>query len=299
MTGNPDASPADFDRWAEAAGAAMRRYPELQDIGLVELVPASQLAGFEALHRGQPDPAPRPELAGAEGRLRRSCPRGAARTTASRSPGSHGRRDLHARRGRLLRAGAGADRRARLRPGHLRARSSTGRRTTLGVQTPVYRGGDMPATRRRAAAGLRGLARGAAGTTRSCSPGRSQAHPRLAVSFRYTSGGLEHRVHERRQAAARAEHDDRPAQRLDRADVRARPPAGRLSSWNALMLLIGGIAPERRGRPARARARHRARRARAGARVTARRTASSPTRPFTTPSPGCPTARWCSTVPSS
>ncbi len=39
VTGNPGASAAGFDRWAEAVHA-MQRYPELQNIGLVELVPA-------------------------------------------------------------------------------------------------------------------------------------------------------------------------------------------------------------------------------------------------------------------
>jgi diguanylate cyclase (GGDEF)-like protein len=43
---NPHASPADFDRWL-ASVKAMERYPELQNIGLAALVPASQLATFE------------------------------------------------------------------------------------------------------------------------------------------------------------------------------------------------------------------------------------------------------------
>ena len=46
VTGNPLATPADFDRWANSV-QAMRRYPELQNIGLVKLVPAGQLGNFE------------------------------------------------------------------------------------------------------------------------------------------------------------------------------------------------------------------------------------------------------------
>src|SRR5215471_12745689 len=42
VTGNPRASAADFDRWAGSV-QAMQRYPELQNFGLVELVPAARL----------------------------------------------------------------------------------------------------------------------------------------------------------------------------------------------------------------------------------------------------------------
>src|SRR5581483_8084124 len=47
VSGTPGASPAAFDRWAESV-RAMQRYPELQNIGLIELVPAARLASFEA-----------------------------------------------------------------------------------------------------------------------------------------------------------------------------------------------------------------------------------------------------------
>src|SRR5438132_7454082 len=46
VRGNPNASPADFDRWSESV-YAIQRYPELQNIGLVALVPASRLRAFE------------------------------------------------------------------------------------------------------------------------------------------------------------------------------------------------------------------------------------------------------------
>ena len=47
VTGNPGASAGEFDSWAESVHA-MERYPELQDFGLVTLVPASRLRAFEA-----------------------------------------------------------------------------------------------------------------------------------------------------------------------------------------------------------------------------------------------------------
>jgi CHASE1-domain containing sensor protein len=47
VTANPNASPASFDRWIESVHA-MRRFPELQNIGLVTLVPATRLAAFQS-----------------------------------------------------------------------------------------------------------------------------------------------------------------------------------------------------------------------------------------------------------
>src|SRR5437764_853853 len=68
FTGNPNASPADFDRWAESVHA-MQRYPELQNIGLVALVPASRLAAFKARLAANPVRPPGPESVGPPGRL--------------------------------------------------------------------------------------------------------------------------------------------------------------------------------------------------------------------------------------
>jgi diguanylate cyclase (GGDEF)-like protein len=47
VASNPNVTPAAFDRWIESM-SAIKRYPELQDIGLVKFVEASQLAAFEA-----------------------------------------------------------------------------------------------------------------------------------------------------------------------------------------------------------------------------------------------------------
>src|SRR5437879_4161041 len=46
ITSNANSSPVAFDRWAESV-QAMQRYPELQNIGLVTIVPASKLAAFQ------------------------------------------------------------------------------------------------------------------------------------------------------------------------------------------------------------------------------------------------------------
>jgi diguanylate cyclase (GGDEF)-like protein len=53
VSSNPSVTPAAFDRWIESM-RAMQRYPELQNIGLVKLVPASKLAAFEAHEASQP-----------------------------------------------------------------------------------------------------------------------------------------------------------------------------------------------------------------------------------------------------
>jgi diguanylate cyclase (GGDEF)-like protein len=53
VTGNPHATAADLDRWIESL-RALQRYPELQNIGLVELVAGAQLTAFEARMAGDP-----------------------------------------------------------------------------------------------------------------------------------------------------------------------------------------------------------------------------------------------------
>jgi diguanylate cyclase (GGDEF)-like protein len=53
VAGNPNVTPAAFDRWIEAM-RAFERYPELQNIGLVKFVDASKLAAFEAHEASSP-----------------------------------------------------------------------------------------------------------------------------------------------------------------------------------------------------------------------------------------------------
>jgi diguanylate cyclase (GGDEF)-like protein len=185
VTGNPGASAAGFDRWAEAVHA-MRRYPELRNLGLVELVPAARLKEFEARLAAAPVRPLGPDSVGASGPLQILpagnrpyycfAVAGLARNAASYIP-------------------AGMDYCA-IAPTLVSARD-TGlasyapvvghTKTSLGIETPVYMGGQVPATvaaRRRAFVGWLGelivpgvvLARA------------RQGHPNVAVSFRYASG---------------------------------------------------------------------------------------------------------------
>src|SRR2546430_1296458 len=74
VRGNANASPADFDRWSESV-YAMQRYPELQNIGLVALVPASRLPAFEARLAANPVRPLGPQSAGPAGGVLILAPR--------------------------------------------------------------------------------------------------------------------------------------------------------------------------------------------------------------------------------
>jgi diguanylate cyclase (GGDEF)-like protein len=184
VTGNPSASAAGFDRWAESV-RAMQRYPELRNLGLVQLVSAADLQSFEARLAAAPVRPLGPDSAGATGPLEILPPgprayycfavAGLARNAASYIP-------------------AGTDYCA-IAPTLITARDTglatyapvVGAKTTsLGVETPVYIGGHVPTTvaaRRRAFVGWLGeliepdvvLARA------------RQDHPNVAVRFRYAS----------------------------------------------------------------------------------------------------------------
>ncbi len=186
LAGDPDPSPADFDRWVEAA-QAMRRYPELEDIGLVGLVPAADLKAFKAHVAANPIRPLGPNSLGPKeafeilppGRRPYYCfaLAGLERTLATYLPD-------------------GVDFCA-LAPALMAARDSgqvayapiaDGKKDELGVETPVYRGGIAPSTvaaRRRTFVGWLGellqpqvvLVRALAG------------HPHFAVSFRYREAG--------------------------------------------------------------------------------------------------------------
>lgn len=186
VAGNPHASPASFDRWATAV-SAMRRYPELQNVGLVQLVSASQLQAFAArlaahpvLPFGAGVPAPRyPFMILPPGRRPYYC---LATAGLARSPASY--------------IPPGADYCA-IAPTLYSARE-TGLITyapvkgrlgaALGIETPVYAGGHTPSTpaaRRRAFIGWIGeLIAPDVVLTRAL-----QAHPGIAVRFRYAAQG--------------------------------------------------------------------------------------------------------------
>ncbi|HEV3046690.1 MAG TPA: EAL domain-containing protein [Solirubrobacteraceae bacterium] len=186
VAGNPHASPTSFDEWA-AAVRAMRRYPELQNIGLVKLVPGASLPAFAGrlasdpvLPFGAAAQAPRmPFMLLPAGRRPYYClaTAGLARSAASYIP-------------------AGVDYCA-IAPTLYGARE-TGQTTyapvqgrlgaALGIETPVYAGGQTPATpaaRRRAFLGWIGeLVAPSVVLTRALA-----GHPGIAVRFRYSSAG--------------------------------------------------------------------------------------------------------------
>jgi diguanylate cyclase (GGDEF)-like protein len=185
VTDSPKASPADFDRWAQSV-QAFKRYPELQNIGLVALVPGPRLKAFEARLAANPVRALGPNWTGPKGALQILPPgnrphyclavAGLARNISTYLP-------------------AGVDYCA-LAPPLIASRDSGlasyapvihKGNTTLGISTPVYRGGTVPPTtagRRRAFVGWLGEL-----LDPQVVLGRAlEGHSNLAVSFRYELG---------------------------------------------------------------------------------------------------------------
>jgi diguanylate cyclase (GGDEF)-like protein len=143
VTNEDRVTPDGFDRWAQAV-KALARYPELQNIGLVRLVPASKLAAFEReIARNPVEPfgpgtAPgqsfQPFPAG-ERPLYCFAVAGLTRSVASYLPAGI---DYCAIAPQLLVS------RRQGTPSY--APFAVGQVTELGVQTPVYSGGGAPAT---------------------------------------------------------------------------------------------------------------------------------------------------------
>src|ERR1039458_120846 len=145
FAGNPKASSAQFDAWVKWA-QALRRYPELEKLGLVALVRAPELAGFQAKitgHAVKPAGARSPLSDGGGFRI---VPAGVrsyycfAAVELARSPA------------RPTQAGLDY---CPLTPGLLSSRdsglsiyapASAGRSQGLGVEAPVYRGNVPPST---------------------------------------------------------------------------------------------------------------------------------------------------------
>ena len=249
----------------------------------------------------QPDPAPRSELA----RSQRTLPDPARRATAvlllrGGRPGTDARQ-LPSQRGRFLCAGADADGSPRLGPGHVRARP---RRQQERVGS---RDAGVPRRRRApdggsAAAGVRGLARRAAGTRGGTHAGAT-GPPRPRRELPLQRRPVEDHLHQRAPASRGADDDHQPAQRLDRADVRAGPLRRGVRACQRPHDADRRNAPEPRDRAASARARDGPQagavaRAREDPRALPRRTGSSPTRLCTTRSQGFPTAPLCWTGPN-
>ncbi len=235
---DPGVSPANFDRWVESA-QAFPRYPELQDIGVVDLVPAGGLAAFErhvaadpALPLGPSHPAPKERFViMPPGRRPYYCfaVDGLERSLATYLPDGV---DFCALAPSLIGS--------RVSGGALYAPVMTGPKTTLGIETPVYRGGGVPASvaaRKRAFLGWLGeVLEPEVVLVRAL-----EAHPGIGVRFRYGASGSAiafsvGRRPPRAQTTTIDLHNGWTVQTFG-----AEPKSGVYANNNALELLVGGV----------------------------------------------------------
>jgi diguanylate cyclase (GGDEF)-like protein len=238
VTGNQHGSAAAFDRWVESV-RAMQRYPELQNIGLVNLVPASQLKAFEARMAADPLRPLGPQSSVPKGSFQILpagerpyycfAVAGLARSAATYIPPGLDYCALAPTLINGLDSGQSSY-----------APFMEGGKTTLGVETPVYRGGVVPKTvaaRRRDFAGWLGelllpqvvLARALDG------------HPNVAVVFRYDSG----KTHVAFASGRVPAHAQSSSIRLYNGwSVQSAAPqvaVGVAANRDALALLLGGL----------------------------------------------------------
>jgi diguanylate cyclase (GGDEF)-like protein len=151
FAGKPDASAAEFNTWVKWA-QALRRYPELQELGLVTLVRAPEPAAVQARHTGHV-----PKAAQSPARLRARLPAPAGGGLHNVPAGGSSFNCLAAvelARRAVDRTRPGLDYCART-PGLLASRDSglsvysperAGRSQGLAIETPVYRGNLPPTT---------------------------------------------------------------------------------------------------------------------------------------------------------
>jgi diguanylate cyclase (GGDEF)-like protein len=249
VASNPNVTPLAFDVWVESMHT-LTRYHELQNIGLAKFVPASQLAAFEARMAARPlrplgsrstAPAGRLQILPA-GKRPYYClaVAGMARSAASYVP-------------------VGLDYCALIKS-MISARDSglTGYAplanagsVTLGIETPVYRGGVPPSTvaaRRRAFVGWLGELITPDVLLQTALAG----HPNTAAVFRYdssfshiqvASGSLRGRV-ERRTIALQVGREAglaNPRAGWTVQVLTASVARGVFAYRDALLLLVGGI----------------------------------------------------------
>ena len=245
---DPNASAADFDRLIEAMHA-MHRYPELQNIGLVTLVPAPRLKAFEAHMATHPLRPLGPHSQTPKGRLV-TLPQGnrpfyclavtgLARNAASYLPAGLDYCSLI--KTMITARDSGL-------PGYAPVVDSG--TTALGVETPVYRGGVTPSTaaaRRRAFIGW--LAERLA--PKIVIERALDGHPNVAVTLRYDSrysritfaNGSAPPGTQSTQIPLLAGHDaglTNPHEGWSLQSYNANTTSGILNDRNALALLLGG-----------------------------------------------------------
>jgi PAS domain S-box-containing protein len=237
VTLNPNASNARFQRWAGSV-KALQRYPELQGMGYLKFVPLSKLAAFGAAAERHPVGP----LA-SDGTFR-VVPRG-KRPFYCFSAGGVGRTPA------IMFPAAFDFCAIPLVGPSIRGARDSGTsayipvanepQDLLGVHMPVYRGGPVPSTIAKRRAAFQGVV----GMTLVPAVVLDRAlklHPNTAVTFRYRAGPS--------NAVFRAGHAPRGAETATidlhngwtvrtAGTVRA---DGILHDWNALALLIGGIA---------------------------------------------------------
>ena len=249
VSGNPNASPAGFDKWAESVHA-MQRYPELQDFGFVILVPASHLAAVRARMNASPLLPLGPRSEGSKEPLQ-ILPAGRRPFYCLATAGL-------ARNAAIV-LSAGLDFCA-LAPTLIVTRDSglasyapfvNGNTTTLGVETPIYRGGVTPSSvtgRRRAFLGWIGELL----TPNVVVERALEGHPNVAAVFRYDSRdahiafsrgsvptgaqSTKLAVNVGREAGLNNTHEGWTVQSFTAAAA-----GGVFENANALILLIGGI----------------------------------------------------------
>ncbi len=238
VTGTPRLSPLRFDRWLQSV-KAMQRYPELLNIGLVARVPAAQLGTFQKALEKMPVEPLGPHSAGPHepftvfpaGVRPYYCfaVAGQSRSLASYLPSGL---DYCALAGGL--ATARETGQASYAPFRTTAT------LTLGVQTPVYRGGIVPATaagRRRAFMGWLGELLEPNLLLKTALAG----HPNTAVALRYDSGTSHIAFHsgpERHQGLATTIN---LRNGWTVSTSAPEPSGGIFGDLHALTLLIGGI----------------------------------------------------------
>ncbi|HEX4564248.1 MAG TPA: sensor domain-containing diguanylate cyclase [Solirubrobacteraceae bacterium] len=237
MSANPVASPAQFDRWAASVGA-MRRYPELQNVGLVKLVPASGLGAFEAHVSAEPlrpfgasaPPVRGPFAVIPPGQRPAYC---FAAAGLARSRGTFLPQSLDY---------------CALAPTLLATRDTgkaeyapfvVGSSRMLGVETPVYRNGSAPLTvgaRRRAFLGWLGVLLAPEEVLARAREG----HPFLALRFKYDRGG------QRVTFTSGTIPDNAESNFVDLHNgwtvqsLTVPPARGVIGNWRARLMLVGG-----------------------------------------------------------
>jgi diguanylate cyclase (GGDEF)-like protein len=181
------ASATGFDRWAESVHA-MQRYPELQNIGLVELVPAPRLPAFKARMAAHPLRPLGQSFLGAK-ELFQVFPGGVRPYYCFAVAGLARSVDTYLPAGVDYCALAKSLIAARDSGASSYAPFVAAETATLGVETPVYAGGLVPPTvaaRRRAFVGWLGeLLAPQLVLLRAL-----EGHPNTAATFRYASGAM-------------------------------------------------------------------------------------------------------------